>query len=66
MDALHEHMEEFDGFNLLPMLMKPLSRGTMRLKSSDPYEDPLIDPNFLSHSGDVKTLIEGNIMAWTF
>jgi len=34
--------------------VRPTSRGTITLKSSDPYEYPVIDPNYL----DTKTDIE--------
>ena len=29
------------------------------MKFSDPFEDPLIDPKFLSHPDDVTDLVEG-------
>jgi len=38
---------------------RPKSRGTVRLASSNPEDQPLIDPNFLSHPDDIKTSIEG-------
>lgn len=47
------------GFNIGPMLTRPKSRGTVRLKSRNPYDPPLIDPNFLSHPDDVTTFIKG-------
>ena len=40
-------------------LLRPKSRGEVTLKSSDPFEDPLIDPKFLSHPDDVTDLMEG-------
>ena len=40
-------------------LLRPKSRGEVTLKSSDPFEDPLIDPKFLSHPDDVTDLVEG-------
>lgn len=35
------------------------SVGTVRLNSSDPFEYPLVDPNILSDSRDVETMLEG-------
>ena len=35
------------------MLMQPLSRGTVRLASADPFQMQLIDPNYLSHPRDM-------------
>jgi choline dehydrogenase len=37
----------------------PRSRGSVWLKSSDPKEQPIIEPNYLSHEDDVKDLFEG-------
>lgn len=42
----------------LPGLVRPLSRGTLRLASSDPLTDPLLDPAYLSHPSDVDRLIK--------
>jgi choline dehydrogenase len=38
---------------------RPDSRGYVQLRSSDPFEDPLIQPNYLSHERDQQTLIRG-------
>ncbi|XP_064610228.1 L-sorbose 1-dehydrogenase-like [Liolophura sinensis] len=48
-----------NGFNLLPILLHPKSQGTVKLKSADPHEDPLIDPNYLDHPDDVRVMMEG-------
>ncbi|KDR78822.1 hypothetical protein GALMADRAFT_244405 [Galerina marginata CBS 339.88] len=40
-------------------LLRPVSRGTLRLKSADPFEDPAMDPNYLSASEDVEKLKRG-------
>ncbi|MFQ3334617.1 MAG: choline dehydrogenase [Woeseiaceae bacterium] len=40
-------------------LLRPKSRGSLTLSSSDPFESPIIDPNFLSDKDDVKTMING-------
>jgi choline dehydrogenase len=37
----------------------PRSRGRVQLKSSDPSELPIIEPNYLSHKDDVRDLLEG-------
>jgi choline dehydrogenase len=48
-----------DGYTILPSLIKPKSRGYVRLQLEDPFADPQIQPNFLSHPDDVQTLLEG-------
>ena len=40
-------------------LERPRSLGTVRLRSADPLDHPLIDPNFLSHPGDIDALVRG-------
>lgn len=43
------------------ILIRPKSRGTIRLQSNDPFDPPLIDPNYLHHPDDLKVLLEGTI-----
>ena len=42
----------------LPILVRPASRGTVTLRSADPFENPVVDPNYLSAPEDVKVLVE--------
>ena len=46
-------------FTLFPTLIHPKSRGSITLRSTDPFDHPVIDPNYLSHPDDVTTLIRG-------
>jgi choline dehydrogenase-like flavoprotein len=39
--------------------LRPSSRGTVKLASRDVRDAPLIDPAFLSDSGDLETLVRG-------
>ena len=41
------------------MQAKPKSRGTLRLRSSDPFSAPAIDPNYLAEEHDLSCLVEG-------
>lgn len=36
--------------------MRPLSRGTIKLKNSDPFSPPIIDPNYLDRQEDLDEL----------
>ncbi|NMO51648.1 choline dehydrogenase [Actinoplanes sp. TBRC 11911] len=45
------------GYTIVFSLMRPHSRGTVRLASDDPAAAPLIDPNFLSDRRDVETMV---------
>lgn len=47
------------GFSCHVCLLRPKSRGTLRLASRDPQVAPLIDPAFLQHPDDVQRLVRG-------
>ncbi|GAA2613937.1 GMC family oxidoreductase [Paractinoplanes durhamensis] len=44
--------------SILPGVVRPQSRGTIRLASTDPLEAPLIDPNYLGDQADVRRMVE--------
>ena len=48
-----------ESYFLLPILLHPKSKGTVRLQSTDPFDPPLIDPQYLEHPDDVKTFLKG-------
>jgi choline dehydrogenase-like flavoprotein len=43
-------------------LLRPHSRGTVSLASTDPHDAPLIDPKFLSDERDLPVLVKGGQM----
>jgi choline dehydrogenase-like flavoprotein len=47
------------GYSCHVCLLRPVSRGSVRLASKDPMEAPLIDPNFLGERDDVERLVRG-------
>jgi choline dehydrogenase-like flavoprotein len=47
------------GYSCHVCLLRPLSRGSLTLASKDPFEAPLIDPNFLGDRDDMQRLIRG-------
>ena len=48
-----------NGFALVPIILHPKSRGSIKLKSPDPKEYPSIDPRYLTAREDVDTFIRG-------
>ncbi|XP_045165851.2 glucose dehydrogenase [FAD, quinone]-like [Mercenaria mercenaria] len=51
------------GFCVFVALTHPRSRGSIRLKSSDPFDYPLINPNYVYDQKDINDLI-GGIRIW--
>ncbi|XP_052699727.1 alcohol dehydrogenase [acceptor]-like [Crassostrea angulata] len=51
--------KNIETFTIISILLHPKSRGTINLKSADPFDPPIIDPNYLDHPDDIKTLING-------
>ena len=47
------------GFSCHVCVLRPHSRGTVRLANADPATAPLIDPAFLSDDRDVQVLLDG-------
>ncbi|XP_057334319.1 glucose dehydrogenase [FAD, quinone]-like [Microplitis mediator] len=44
---------------IAPVLLHPKSTGEVKLKSSDPLDDVIINPNYLASKDDVSVLIKG-------
>jgi choline dehydrogenase-like flavoprotein len=47
------------GFSCHVCLLRPKSRGSVWLKSSDPFAAPMIDPNFLGEEEDLESMVAG-------
>lgn len=47
------------GVTITPCLIRPKSRGTIKLNKDNPFGSPLIDPAFLSHAEDLRLACEG-------
>lgn len=47
------------GFSCHVCVLRPRSRGTLRLASRDPMADPLIDPAFLADPDDLERMVRG-------
>ncbi len=46
-------------YGIVVIMGKPQSRGSLRLASTDPRAQAIIDPNYFSHPGDMDTMVEG-------
>ncbi|MEM8921687.1 MAG: GMC oxidoreductase, partial [Pseudomonadota bacterium] len=48
-----------DGVTVHVCQLRPESRGTIKLKSADPWDAPAIDPNYLTEAEDLRAMREG-------
>ncbi|XP_022128035.2 glucose dehydrogenase [FAD, quinone] [Pieris rapae] len=53
------HITNKDVFGIFPMMLRPKSRGFIKLRSKNPLEYPLMYHNYLTHPDDVGVLREG-------
>ncbi|XP_018021145.1 glucose dehydrogenase [FAD, quinone] [Hyalella azteca] len=56
---LYGVLQHQETIHFAPMLSRPKSRGRVLLRSRNPYDHPIIDPNFLQHPDDLKDIIAG-------
>ncbi|UYV70638.1 hypothetical protein LAZ67_8000117, partial [Cordylochernes scorpioides] len=47
-----------DCISFFPVLLRPKSVGYIRLRSANPYDKPVIQPNYLTHPQDLLTLVD--------
>lgn len=57
-DALNEIEDDY-GVTITTVVVKPKSRGEVRLASDDPTAMPLVSPNLLKHPDDMAQMIAG-------
>ncbi|KAJ3561519.1 hypothetical protein NP233_g10144 [Leucocoprinus birnbaumii] len=48
-----------DTYNTGLSMISPASRGSLKIQSNNPFDDPLIDPNFFDSDFDVLVMREG-------
>jgi choline dehydrogenase-like flavoprotein len=53
-----KHHTNDETFTIASHLLHPKSRGTIELRSSDPYDYPIINPKYFSDPEDMKTIVE--------
>lgn len=54
-----EPLANRDVWSALPVLLRPKSKGLIKLRSANPFDYPLIYPNYFFDHFDLKTLVEG-------
>jgi choline dehydrogenase len=59
LDADVKNVSPQDGVTLNACLLRPKSRGTVRLRSANPIDKPVIDNNYLAEPDDLRMEIAG-------
>jgi choline dehydrogenase-like flavoprotein len=54
-----QKVDRRSALTIMPTLIYPKSRGTLRLASADPAAAPVIDPGYLSEPDDTTVLLDG-------
>jgi len=54
------------GFTFAPILAQPLSRGFVTLRSANPLDNSIVQPNYLTVAADVDVLVSGIELARQF
>lgn len=58
-DSPGKGLHRFPGFTVSVCQLRPASRGSIRIRSTDPTEHPEIQPNYLSASEDEQCMLDG-------
>ena len=52
-------LEGKDTFSFLLMISRPKSRGFIKLKTRNPFDNPIFEAGYFNHPNDVKVLVDG-------
>ena len=56
-DGVYSRLDDFPGVTCCAYQQRPVSRGYVRARSTDPMDAPLIQPNYLAHETDRQVLL---------
>lgn len=54
-----------EGVTFLIQPLEPKSSGTLKIRSTNPFDPPDVDPEYLEHHDDVASLIQGGLCSET-
>lgn len=58
-DEVYREIDQRDVFGVFPMILRPRSRGFIKIQSKNPFRYPLLYHNYLTHPDDVNVMREG-------
>ncbi|GFY77391.1 hypothetical protein TNIN_169561, partial [Trichonephila inaurata madagascariensis] len=56
-EAIYGPYKEKPLYGCISHVLQPKSRGEVTLRSSNPYDPPIIDPKYFSHPEDMKNVV---------
>ena len=62
-DGVQSQLEDEPGFTIAAWQQRPESTGYVRARSADPFDKPVIQPNYLAEEADRRVLIAGMKLA---
>jgi choline dehydrogenase len=62
-EGVQSELDHEPGFTVASWQQRPQSKGWLRAKSADPFDKPLIQPNYLAEEEDRKVLLAGMKLA---
>ncbi|XP_020290746.1 glucose dehydrogenase [FAD, quinone] [Pseudomyrmex gracilis] len=62
-NTIYRPISNRDAWTIMPLLLRPKSRGTVRLRDSNPFHKPIINANYFSDPMDIAVLVEGAKLA---
>lgn len=57
-DQVYRPYLAFDTVSMYPVMLRPKSVGYIHLRSSSPYDPPIIEPRYLTHKDDIKSMVD--------
>jgi choline dehydrogenase len=58
-NTVYKPIEKVHSWMIIPLLLRPKSRGRVKLRDNDPFHKALISPNYFDHNYDLETLLKG-------
>ena len=58
---MYDGQQNKQGFVLFSKLLHPQNVRTIQLKSQNPFDYPIIDPQYLTEEQDVDVILDGKI-----
>uniref|UniRef100_A0A1B0DFC5 Glucose-methanol-choline oxidoreductase C-terminal domain-containing protein n=1 Tax=Phlebotomus papatasi TaxID=29031 RepID=A0A1B0DFC5_PHLPP len=58
-NTVYKPLINAETWSLLPLLLRPRSTGWVKLRSANPFDPPVLIPNYFAHREDIEVLVEG-------